>query len=42
MSKLRLETDIQTKLGDLKCEVTLVKGSKFEVRLKEVKYVSEL
>jgi hypothetical protein len=29
------------KLGDLKCEVTQVNGSKFEVTLKEVKYIPE-
>jgi hypothetical protein len=31
-----------TKLGDLKCEVFQVNGSKFGVILKEVKYVPEL
>jgi hypothetical protein len=33
---------VATKVGDLKCEVTQVNGSKFEVTLKELKYVSEL
>jgi hypothetical protein len=28
-----------TKLGDLKCEITQLNGSKFEFTLKEVKYV---
>jgi hypothetical protein len=31
-----------TKFGDLISEVTQINGSKFEVTLKEVKYVSEL
>jgi hypothetical protein len=30
------------KLCDIKCDVTQVNGSKFEVTLKEVKYVPEL
>jgi hypothetical protein len=33
---------VETKLGDLKCEVTQVNGSNFEVRLKEVNNVPEL
>jgi hypothetical protein len=33
---------VVTKLGDQKCEVTQVNGSKFEVTLKEVKHVPEL
>jgi hypothetical protein len=35
-------TMVTTKLGDLKCEVSQVNGSKFEVILKEVKYMPEL
>ena len=35
-------TMVATKLGDLKCEVTQVNGLKFDVVLKEVKYVPEL
>jgi hypothetical protein len=33
-----VHTMVVTKLGDLKCEVTQVNGSKFEVSFKEVKY----
>jgi hypothetical protein len=33
---------VVTKLGDLKCEVTQVNGSNFEVILKEVKHVPDL
>jgi hypothetical protein len=33
---------VATKLGDLKFKVNQINGSKFEVTLKEVKYVSEL
>jgi hypothetical protein len=33
---------LATKLGDLKCEVTQGKGYKFNVTLKEVKYINEL
>jgi hypothetical protein len=35
-------TMIASKIGDLKCEVLQVNGSKFEVTLIEVKYVPEL
>jgi hypothetical protein len=33
---------VATKIGDLKCDIIQVNGSKFEVTLKEVKYVTEL
>jgi hypothetical protein len=35
-------TMVATKLGDLKCEVTQVNGSKFEDTFKELKYVPDL
>jgi hypothetical protein len=35
-----INTIVATKLGEIECEVTQIKSSKFEVTLKELKYMS--